>query len=77
MDKKRLFSQLEKWPLINFDHAKVILDGDYGSFNVRTSLYAYDCDENKAKLFIRDVPTGTDTAVIAEIYTAWIKEYKK
>lgn len=77
MDKKHLFSRLEKWPLIKFDHARVVQDGEHGTFNVRASLYAYDFDENKAKLFIRDVPTGTDHSVIAELYTAWIKEYKK
>ncbi|WP_455810692.1 hypothetical protein [Pseudomonas graminis] len=77
MDKKHLFSQLEKWPLIKFDHANIIQNGESGDFNVRTSLYAFDINQHKAKLFIRDVLPGTDVVAMIELYTTWIKEFKK
>ncbi len=77
MDKNHLFSRLEKWPLIKFDHANIVQDGDHGTFNAKTSLYAFDVNENKAKLFIRDVSPGTDMVAMIDLYTNWIKEFKK
>ncbi|MBK4725407.1 hypothetical protein [Pantoea agglomerans] len=77
MDKNHLFSHLEKWPLIKFDHANIVQDGDHGTFNAKTSLYAFDANENKAKLFIRDVSPGTDIVAMIDLYTNWIKEFKK
>lgn len=77
MEKKQFFSQLEKWPLIKFDHASIIQDGDSGTHGARSSLYAHDFNGNRAKLFIRHVPDGTDPVALEELYTSWIKEFKK
>ncbi|MEJ5064968.1 MULTISPECIES: hypothetical protein [Erwinia] len=77
MDKKHLFSRLEKWPLIKFDHASIVQDGDHGTFNAKISLYAFDVNENKAKLFIRDVSPGTDLVAMVDLYNNWIKEFTK
>lgn len=77
MDKNHLFSLLEKWPLIKFDHANIVQDGDHGTFNAKISLYALDVNENKAKLFIRDISPGTEVVAMIDLYTNWIKEFKK
>lgn len=76
MEKNALFSQLARWPLITFDHADII-GGNRGTIGNKASLYAYDFNENKAKLFICYIPEGSDIEAIKALYTAWIREFKK
>ncbi|MGF6562498.1 hypothetical protein [Erwinia aphidicola] len=77
MEKKNFFSQLAQWPLINFDHAKIVVDGKKGMVDSWANLYVYDRNESEARLFIRHVAAGTDLESLTDIYNGWTKEYRK
>lgn len=77
MEKKHLFSQLAQWPLINFDHAKIVVDGKKGMVDSWAALYVYDRNETEAKMFVRHVEAGTDLESLTEMYNGWTKEYRK
>lgn len=77
MEKMQFFSLLSRWPLVEFNHIKVVEYYEEESVVPKKDLYIHHLTKHDAQLFLCHVPPHRDVDDMLAVYTDWLKDYGK